>query len=301
MARRDYVLVDVFTDRMFGGNPLAVFPDGNGIDTVTMQTIAAELNLSETVFVVEPDDAAHACRLRIFTPKREMPIAGHPTVGTGWVLQDLGRISAGGQVIFEEGVGPIPVTLRDMDGAINVEMQQPVPTFGAVFDDRSMLAAMLSLPEDAIRVDVPAQVVSAGVPFLYIPLVGLAAMRDVQLRLDLFAELWAGQDPIDIFVLTTETEDPAATVHSRMFAPTMNIPEDPATGAASGPLGAYLVTHGLVSAEDAPQMIGEQGYEMGRPSRIGIHVTTDGTTISRVSISGTAVPVGGGWINLSAE
>ena len=298
MTKHDYILVDVFTDRQFGGNPLAVFPDGNGIDTAAMQTIAAELNLSETVFVVDPDDAAHACRLRIFTPKREMPIAGHPTVGTGWVLQRLGRIPGDGQVVFEEGVGPIPVTLRNVDGSINVEMEQPVPTFGQVYADRGLIAAMLSVPDDAIRADVPVQVVSAGVPFLYVPLTGLAAMRQVQLRLDLFAEFWAGETPVDIFVLTMETEDPAATVHSRMFAPTMNIPEDPATGAASGPLGAYLVKHGLVTPADAPTMIGEQGYEMGRPSRIGIHVTSDGETISRVSISGTAVPVGGGGIEL---
>ena len=299
MTKHEYTLVDVFTDRQFGGNPLAVFPEGNGLDAATMQTIAAELNLSETVFVVDADDAAHTCRLRIFTPKRELPIAGHPTVGTGWILQNIGRIPADGQVIFEEGVGPIPVTLRSDSGAISVDMQQPIPIFGKVDADRDLIAAMLSLPIDAIRADVPAQVVSAGVPFFYVPLTGLDVMRQIRLRLDLFEEFWAGEDPVDVFVLTTETEDPAATVHSRMFAPTMDIPEDPATGAASGPLGAYLVTHGLVQPEDALNMIGEQGYEMGRPSRIGIHVTTDGETISRVSISGTAVPVGGGWIELT--
>ena len=295
MQKREYHLVDVFTDRQFGGNQLAVFTEADGISDEMMQTIARELNLSETVFVVTPDDTNHECRLRIFTPKREMPIAGHPTVGTGYVLQHTGLIAAECEVVFEEGVGPIPVKLSMDDRGVRVEMRQPIPEFGTVYEDRAFLAEMLSIPVECIRDDVPAQVGSAGVPFIYIPIVSLEAMSKLKLRYDLWEQ---GANGIDIFALTTETVQPDSVVHSRMFAPSMNIPEDPATGAASGPLGAYLFKYGLVTPEKARDMVGEQGFEMGRPSLIGISVETEGDTITRVSINGYTQQVGGGYILL---
>ncbi len=300
MKKHEYIVVDVFTDRPFGGNPLAVFPDSADLSAEMMQTFARELNLSETVFVLPPDDEAHACRLRIFTPKRELPMAGHPTIGTGFVLESQGAIPPTSHVIFEEGVGPIAVTVQEDEQSLRVEMEQPLPEFGTRFDERrSELARMLSLPLAALRTDVPPQIVSAGVPFLYVPVVDLSAMAQIELRLDLWRDFWGNDTPLDIFALTTETVHAESSVHSRMFAPTMNIPEDPATGAASGPLGAYLLRHQLVTAEQARSMIGEQGFEMGRPSLIGIHIETDAHgAIMRSAISGYTCLVGGGFILL---
>lgn len=300
MGKQEYVLVDVFTDKPFGGNPLAVFPDSAELSTEMMQAIARELNLSETVFILPPDDKVHACRLRIFTPKRELPMAGHPTVGTGFVLATQGTIPRTSHVIFEEGVGPIAVAVQDDEQGLRVEMQQPLPEFGIRLDERRPeLAHMLSLPVSAVRDDVPPQVVSAGVPFLYIPIVDLNAMAQIELRLDLWRDFWGDELPLDIFALTTETVYAESSVHSRMFAPTMNIVEDAATGAASGPLGAYLLRHQLVTSDQAQSMIGEQGFEMGRPSLIGIHIETDTDgTIIRSAISGYTALVGGGFILL---
>ena len=294
MDQRKYYLLDVFTDERFGGNPLAVFPDGEGLTSEQMQTIAAELNLSETVFIVEADDAEHDCRLRIFTPARELAMAGHPTIGTAFLLATLGDIEVPGQAVFEEGVGPIAVQLVNTDkGDFRVFMQQPLPQFERTIDDRTVLANLLSLEPEMVRDDVPAQVVSTGVPFLYIPLVSLDAIQQSRLRTDLW-EQHIGD--VDIFIFTMETLNAEHHVHSRMFAPTMNIREDPATGAASGPLGAYLVHYGLLSAEQATEIIAEQGFEMGRPSLIGIHISSTDGMITDVKISGSAVIVGEGLL-----
>lgn len=286
MAKLHYHLVDVFTDRQFGGNQLAVFTDGQSVDPRWMQAIARELNLSETTFVLPPDDPQAQFRVRIFTPGAELPMAGHPTVGTGFVLRHLGMIT-GNSVIFEEGVGLIPVDLSD-DG--RVTMTQPTPKFGAVFDNREVTAAMLSIEVNQLAEGLPIQVVSSGVPFVYVPVRDLAAIRQVKLRQD----LWEKHFTSDVFVFTMETELPGSTVHSRMFAPGLGISEDPATGGASGPLGAYLVQYGLVKAVDGRYAItSEQGIEMGRPSKIYIDV--DGDTFK---VGGYTQLMGGGYLEI---
>ncbi len=289
MPRYDYHLLDVFTDRAFGGNPLAVFPDAEGIDEALMQQLANELNLSETTFVLPPPDDTADFHVRIFTPAMELPMAGHPTVGTANALVRLGRIAAPGNVRFLEGVGVIPVSLSAEGTAT---MAQPMPTFGAVLEDRARVASLLSLNEDDLLDGYPVQIVSTGVPYIYIPLAGLEAAGRAKLRADVWAEHFAGQH---IFTLTPETESADATVHTRMFAPAMGIAEDPATGAASGPLGAYLVQYGLA---DEGLIVNEQGIEMGRPSRIDITIERDGEAYTRVAVGGRSVYVGGGWFEL---
>ena len=304
MRKLHYHRVDVFTDRAFGGNPLAVFTNGRGLTPETMQAIAKEFNLSETTFVLPPDEAQHDYRVRIFTPANELPMAGHPTVGTSFVLAREHMISrAGGEttITLEEGVGPIPVRIEFKDGQpVFAEMTQPLPTFGPRIEDLAPIAEMLSL--DAADIDewLPVEVVSCGVPFLYVPLKSLDAARRARPRADLMERALAGVVPPEVLVFTREVEHAGSTVHSRMFAPPLGITEDPATGAASGPLGSYLVRHGLVRGGDdgAAEIVSEQGIEMGRPSFIKIRIETEGEEITGVHVGGQCVYMGEGFIEV---
>lgn len=301
MRRLHYHRVDVFTDRAFGGNPLAVFANGRGLDTETMQAIAKEFNLSETTFVLPADDPRHDWRVRIFTPSSELPMAGHPTVGTSFVLAREHMIPRGGvetNIVLEEGVGPVPVSVAFEGGEpVYAEMTQPLPTFGPELTDRRAVAAMLSLEESDLVADLPVEVVSCGVPFIYVPLRSLDAARRARPRADLIEQAASDGVPPEVFVFTREVEHEGSTVHSRMFAPGMGITEDPATGAASGPLGCYLVAHGLVSGGRA-DIVSEQGLEMGRPSFVKIRIEREGERISAVRVGGRCHFMGEGFIEI---
>src|SRR5690348_14018315 len=198
MRRLHYHKVDVFTDRAFGGNPLSVFTNGRGISGELMQTLAKELNLSEATFVLPPKNPANDYGLRIFTPGRELPLAGHPTVGTSFILAREHMIERQGnptRIVLEEGVGDIPVSIEfegDQPGMI--WMTQPQPQFGkeASNEERAEVAAMLSLPLDALDERYPVQVVSTGVPFLYVPLKSLASVKGIKIRLDVHESVMPG-------------------------------------------------------------------------------------------------------------
>ena len=301
MRELHYHLVDVFTDQEFGGNPLAVFTEGRDVPETLMQTIAKELNLSEATFVLPPADAANDCRVRIFTPGRELPMAGHPTVGTAYVLAREGRATVQeGEAVFrfEEGVGLIPVTLAMRGGQPDmIWMKQPEPTFGRVFDEHAVIASMLSLAEADLDARYPVQVLSNGVPFLYVPLASLDAARRARMRVDVADAVLTPHGLTEVFVFTTEVENAGSTVHSRMFAPGLGITEDPATGGASGPLGCYLVRYGIAAAGQA--IISEQGIEMGRPSFLHIRIERDGDRYSHVGVGGQCVYVGHGTLLIS--
>jgi trans-2,3-dihydro-3-hydroxyanthranilate isomerase len=303
MRRLHYHLVDVFTDRAFGGNPLAVVTNGRGVSGETMQAVAKEFNLSETTFVLPPDDPRHDWRVRIFTPGNELPMAGHPTVGTAFVLAREHLIPRAGRetnIVFEEGVGPVPVRVEFEDGEPSfAEMSQPLPTFGTRLDDRRAVARMLSLEESDIEPDLPVEVVSCGVPFLYVPLRSLDAARRARPRVDLIERASDEHGfPPEVFVFTRETEGAGSTVHSRMFAPGLGIAEDPATGAASGPLGCYLVRYGLVEAGPSAEIVSEQGIEMGRPSYIRITIERRGDDIAAVRVGGQCHFMGEGFVEI---
>ena len=303
MRRLHYHLVDVFTDRAFGGNPLAVVTNGRGVSDETMQAVAKEFNLSETTFVLPPDDPRHDWRVRIFTPGSELPMAGHPTVGTAFVLAREHLIPRGereSRIIFEEGVGPVPVRVEFEGGEPSfAEMSQPLPKFGPRLDDRKAVAAMLSLEESDIEIELPIELVSCGVPFLYVPLRSLDAARRARPRVDLIERACEEHGiPPEVFVFTRETEGPGSTVHSRMFAPGLGITEDPATGAASGPLGSYLVRYGLVASDSVAVIISEQGIEMGRPSYIRITIERRGEEITAVRVGGQCHFMGEGLIEI---
>lgn len=306
MRKLHYQLVDVFTDRAFGGNQLAVFPHEGELPDKLMQAIARELNLSETTFVSAPLDAQNDFRVRIFTPLAELPMAGHPTVGTAYVLAREGAIERSDtqtKVNFEEGVGRIPVSVQFTDGAPDwIEMQQLLPKFGPRVDDVEAIAEMLSVDAEAITsTALPVEVVSCGVPFLFVPLKDLKAIRKVRFRLDVWERSLRGTVPPEVFVFTEEVETAGSRVHSRMFAPAYGITEDPATGGASGPLGCYLVRHGVVPAAPRVELISEQGIEMGRPSFIKIGIEQHEGEITRVTISGQCRFMGGGYFEVEQD
>lgn len=286
MKKTNYYIVDVFTDQPFGGNQLAVFPNGHEVPETYMQKIAREFNFSETTFVLPPKNHLNDFQLRIFTPYQELPMAGHPTVGSAFALRENGYIPAEQEsIVIEEGIGDITVSFQNTGNKLITTMQQPLPLFGATFE-REIMAKILSLEKDQVVDDYPIQVVSSGVPFLYVPLRDLSAIKSIKLKMDLYEKYLAGFPSNNLFVFTTETERPGSTIHSRMFAPGFGIPEDPATGGASGPAGAYLVKYGIADAGNP--IISEQGFEMGRPSIVHIGIKTDHEGITGVTVGGEA-------------
>ena len=300
MKEYRFVQVDVFTDRPFGGNPLAVFPEAQGLTTEEMQRLALEMNLSETAFVLPPEAPGADFKVRIFTPARELPFAGHPVVGTHWVLAHLGRVSLQEPVThvsFELGVGVLPADLHVAGGVVEqVVMTQDRPSFHAVVQDVGDLAAGLALPtEEILDTGLPVQVVSTGAPQMMVPVRSLAGVQRLdasQLNVAALTRACraAGTDCVMVFAL--ETENPDATVHVRMFAPMIGVLEDPATGSANGALGAYLVRHGAVPVtEPTTHILSEQGAEMGRPSKLYVEVDSMGDEVTAVRVGGQVVPI----------
>lgn len=302
MRKLRYHIVDVFTNRAFGGNPLAVVTNGRGISPQLMQSMAKELNLSETTFVLPPDDPENDYRVRIFTPAAELPMAGHPTVGTSFILAREHMIELASDettIKLEEGVGTIPVTLNFKDGLPDlIWMQQPLPKFGPRFMDAHLIAEMLSIQEEAIETAWPLEVVSCGVPFLYVPLKSLEAIRAIRFRLDVWEKVLGDFGVSEVFVFTKETELEGSSVHSRMFAPALGVSEDPATGGASGPLGSYLVRHKVFGETQRAEFTSEQGIEMGRPSIIKIIIEQEAGEITRVRVGGQCRFMGEGYLEV---
>jgi trans-2,3-dihydro-3-hydroxyanthranilate isomerase len=296
-----YLHLDVFTDTSLEGNQLAVYPEPAGLTDAMMQKIAQEMNFSETTFVW-PKEGRGDVRMRIFTPGRELAMAGHPTIGTTFALAAEGTIERGRrEFVFELGVGPIPVALEWEDEGLSFAwMTQGLPEFGATITDRDRLAAAIGVQPRDVVPDVPAQIVSCGVPFLFVALASRAAVDTVAIDRRGLSTLFgaSGVEEHAVFFFTTErTRDAGGeTVYSRMLAPSFGITEDPATGGASGPLGCYLLHYGLVTAETARNMISLQGVAMGRPSRVHIAIESSGGSIGRVQVGGKSVIVGSGHL-----
>jgi trans-2,3-dihydro-3-hydroxyanthranilate isomerase len=294
MKKLPFYIIDVFTHDQFGGNQLAVFPNGEDVSESLMQKIAKEINFSETTFVLPPKKKGNDFQLRIFTPNTEIPMAGHPTVGSAFALLKNNLIpSTKESIIFEEGIGDITVTFQKTEESIITIMEQPLPIFGSLFE-KDIIAKILSLKQEQILELYPVQVVSCGVPFLFIPVKDLKAIKSIKLRMDLYEKYLVGFVTNSLFVFTPETERSGSTVHSRMFAPNFGITEDPATGGASGALGAYLVQNEL--AIENKTIISEQGFEIGRPSIIIVNIQSDNKKITSVKVGGECVISGEGNI-----
>ena len=287
-------LVDVFTDQPFAGNQLAVVLDADGLGDARMQAIAREFDFSETTFVCAPTTPGCDWRVRIFTPGSELPMAGHPTIGTAIVLAALGRVAE--RTTFELGVGPTPVRIRPGWA----EMEQRPPTFGPVHSDPGLLAAALSVDAGDLGGDgPPPQAASAGVPYLMVPVRTLAAMRALRPRPDRWLEALAGlPEGIAVYAFSLATEEPGVDAHCRMFAPHVGVKEEPATGSAAGPLGALLARD---AGGDGPLRLRfSQGVEMGRPSRIDVTVERDAGGITSVRVGGAGRIVAEGRLETDA-
>lgn len=294
-----YLHYDVFTDRPFSGNQLAVFLDARGLTADTMQAIAQEMNFSECTFVLPPDTPGTDVRVRIFTPATELPMAGHPTIGTAFALAEAGVVAAQqARVVFELNIGPVPVDLEwGADRLRSATMTQLPPRFSAAVARRDLVARAIRLEEQDLVAHVPAQVVSCGAPFLLVPLVDDAAVDRAVPDSAALAELRARarvETPVFLFAFSSP-----ARIYARMFGAGLGISEDPATGSACGPAGSYVLHHGLLSAADARRIVVHQGVAMGRPSLI--HVAVGGTrdAITDVRVGGTAVLVGRGELELA--
>jgi trans-2,3-dihydro-3-hydroxyanthranilate isomerase len=291
---RPYLQYDVFTNQRLSGNQLAVFTDARDLDAATMQRIAREMNFPESTFILPVEWAGTDIRMRIFTPATEMPIAGHPTIGTTFALADSGVIAPGtARFVFHLNIGPTPVDLEWEDARLSFAwMTQPNPVFGPLIENRMEVADALGLAAADLLPLAPVQQVSCGVPFLYVPLRDAAAVDRAVSDAASFRRLTRSTGvelPIFLFALTGESE-----VYSRMFAPEFGIIEDPATGIASGPLGSYLVHHNLITPEAATAIVSHQGVAMGRASRIHISIAMADGIIHNVKVGGQAVLVARG-------
>ncbi len=282
---------------------MAVSPDAERLTDAEMQQIAREMNLSETTFVLPPETPGADFKVRIFTPGEELPFAGHPVVGTHWVLAHLGHVALqepGVRVVFELAVGLLPADLYVHDGKVErVVMTQAQPAFYAVLDDVTELAAGLGLPPEAItETGLPVQVVSTGLPAIITPIRSLAEVRalsDGRLNTATLSRVARAVNTDCVMVFTFETERPGSTVHTRMFAPAFGIPEDPATGSASGALGAYLVRYRAVQLTTPTVYIqSEQGIEIGRPSTLYVEVDHVRGEVQAVRVGGQVVPMAEG-------
>ena len=291
---RRFATLDVFTLTQFAGNPLAVVLDAGGLETDAMQAIAREFNLSETVFVLPPVNPLHRAALRIFTPARELPFAGHPTVGTAVLLSLIDDHRGAGELILEEQVGAIRCRTRPsvVDAGGHAEFDLPrLPSREADGIDRGTMARALGLaPEDIGVDDWPSEAWSAGNPFVYVPLATIDAARRCQVDLGRFEDAFRVAGRAAAFVFSRETVTPDHDFHARMFAPSFGMLEDPATGSAVAAFAGYLAAHGGYADGDHLVRI-EQGVEMGRPSLMDLRMTLAGGQLVAASIGGHAVRV----------
>jgi trans-2,3-dihydro-3-hydroxyanthranilate isomerase len=267
MPKYRYRVVDVFTETALEGNPLAVFPDAAGIDDATMQKIAKELNLSESVFVVPVTRADCAAHIRIFTSTREMLFAGHPTIGGSFVLRDEGLVpKEPGHFLLEEKVGPVPIRIEPGDRPL-IWLKTPPIQFGKTYD-RAVCAQALGL-DVADLLDVAPQLASAGNPIIFVPVRDKSVVDRAWLDMSGMRLLQpAGDGPVCVFAFTPTSEG----AYSRMFAPELGVIEDPATGSATGPLAAFMLRNGLTPRDNGARFLSEQGTKMGRRSLLHILV-----------------------------
>jgi trans-2,3-dihydro-3-hydroxyanthranilate isomerase len=290
-----YSTCDVFTDRRFGGNQLAVLPRADGLSDRQMQQIAREFNFAETAFVF-PAQPPYARRVRIFTPTKEVPFAGHPNVGTAFVLAssgELGDIGSGAQVMFEEKAGPVAVSIHRRDGqGLRCELTAPERlSLGQSLSTRSVAAAVSLAPEDIVTTTHPPRVVSVGLPFIVVQLKDRAALERARPSLDALEALMAqGVTPdIHLYIHSADEFD----LRARMFAPLDGVPEDPATGSANCAL-AGLLTHHASASDGSFHWRIAQGVEMGRPSLLEASAEKRDGDVVATRIGGTCVLVSEG-------
>ena len=295
MPKFRYVTADVFTDAAFGGNQLAVFPDARGIPEHRLLDVTREFNYSETTFVYPAEDAGHTRRVRIFTPGAEVPFAGHPTVGTAHVLAATGDVMLTGDVtriVFSELVGPVRVEIRSRGGVPEFAQLSvaKLPELGPPAPDRESLARVLCLEDaDLLDGDWSPAAYSCGLPFLFVPVRNRDAVARAKLRIDAWEATLKGSWAPEVFVFAREAERADSDIRARMFAPGLNVPEDPATGSACAALAGYLTAR--ESRSGTLKWRVEQGFEMGRPSILDVEADVADGSATGVRVGGSSVIV----------
>jgi trans-2,3-dihydro-3-hydroxyanthranilate isomerase len=295
--RRRFFTLDVFTARRFAGNVLAVVLDSDGLGDAAMQAVAREFNLSETVFVVPPDDPRHRARLRIFTPARELPFAGHPTVGTAVLLAHLDGGAGERELVLGESVGPVACTVQPGKdgGSASFAIPRLPERIGGALDIPTIAAALSLQASDIGFGNFMPDSWSAGNAFTFVPLRGLEAMARAQPDMAIWSQVFGDDRPPGAYLYCTEAVDRGASYHTRMFAPVMGVLEDPATGSAAAAFTGVLAASGQF-AEGSHELTVEQGVEMGRPSLIRLTLTMRGGMLAAAWVGGDAVIVSEGAI-----
>jgi trans-2,3-dihydro-3-hydroxyanthranilate isomerase len=301
MPTYKYVTLDVFTDRPFGGNQLAVFPDATGIPEDQLLAITREFNYSETTFCYPPRDPAHAARVRIFTPGSEVPFAGHPTVGTAIALHARGSTpDAEATLVLEEGVGPISVTVRPGAASFAQFSVAKLPETGPPVPTRNTLAAILSISTDDVIGGTSApQAVSCGLPFLIVGVKSLKALAAARVHLDKWDETLRSAWAKDLFVYAVDADSGANHYRARCFVPGFGVPEDPATGSANACFAGFLAAR-AAEREGTLRWTVAQGVEMGRPSRIEIEADKKNGAVTAIRVGGNAVLVMEGQLTVTS-
>jgi len=307
-----YHTADVFTSEMFGGNQLAVLIDARGLSDDAMAAIAREFNLSETIFVFPPEDPSNTRKVRIFTPGSELPFAGHPTVGAAFVLAQTGEIDVVEDemmIVLEEGVGPVPVLIRSRNGKpyFTQLTAARIPEKVSERHDAATIAAALSLEPDDLDIDGDYSIesVSVGLPFTFVPLKDIEVLRRARLNMARWGEATGGSVAPELFLFTEDAESKSregvkngdGVVRARMFGPTINIPEDPATGSACASLGGYLAWRSSKRA-GLLRLTVHQGVEMGRPSLLEVETDVSDGKVVAVRVGGSSVLVASGTLAL---
>jgi trans-2,3-dihydro-3-hydroxyanthranilate isomerase len=315
MPNYRFIQLDVFTDKPFTGNPLAVFPEAEGLTDDQMMQIAREMNLSETVFVLKPaikddEESAVLRKLRIFTPTREIPFAGHPIVGTwnGLAREGVVPLPEGGtgitRIYHEVGIGVLPVEIEFKDSQpVQVVMTQGKFEIIDEIDDsheQAEVARALGLAREDLDDNLPIQIITTGLTCMAVPIRSLADLRDCRVNGSLLAEIYTQRGASGCLAFTRETiEVGASRAHARFFAPADNISEDPATGSACGALGSYLVHHGALSLEPADgryKFVIEQGDFIHRPSRVNLDVKGTKGVVEETRVGGPSMLVARGEV-----
>jgi trans-2,3-dihydro-3-hydroxyanthranilate isomerase len=290
---REFYIVDVFAEEKYAGNQLAVFTQGHLYSDEEMQKLAKEMNYSETTFIFSRESTGNTFKVRIFTPAREVPFAGHPTLGTAYVILKEFMRTPVPEVILDLKVGRIPVAVSYAPGG-DVEsliMKQVDPSFGPTVE-AAVAAEVLSLPLEAIDSRYPVQEVSTGLPFLIVPLKTLEYVRAAKVDMARFAAVWDRLEARAILVFSPETYKPERQLNVRVFVHYYGVPEDPATGSGNGCLAAYLLKHNYFNAPSIDLKV-EQGYEIGRPSALRLKGDLEGGRIN-VYVGGRVIPVAKG-------
>ncbi|NPV93062.1 MAG: PhzF family phenazine biosynthesis protein [Firmicutes bacterium] len=293
MNRHEFFILDVFAEERYAGNQLAVFTDGSRFSDDEMQKLAKEMNFSETTFILSPAEGPNTFKVRIFTPGGEVPFAGHPTLGTAYIIAKRFLRDQPTEVVLDLKAGRIPVSIGyDPAGEIErLTMKQLEPRFGPTVD-RESAAGILSLPVGEIDERFPVQEVSTGLPFLMIPLKGLSGVVSARLDTGRFERLFSRLEARAVFLFCPETCEEQNQIHARMFAHHLGVPEDPATGSAGGCLVGYLLKHGCFGQPTLDISV-EQGYEIGRRSILKLSGAVVDERIE-VFVGGRVIPIARG-------